>query len=84
MFALLPILGGPLLGWLAPRKTAVALQLALYAVAIAVLTSTAPDHGGSYRDVLWIAPALAVVSAAALLLGFRFGRSAHHPSAPQR
>ncbi len=70
MFALLPLLGGPLLGWLAPRRTAIALQTVLFAIAVAILAITAPDHGGSHRDIVWIAPILAVLSAATLLLGF--------------
>jgi hypothetical protein len=84
MFALLPLLGGPLLGWLAPRKTAIALQAVFWAVAVAMLTISAPDHGGEYRDVLWIAPVLAVASAGTLLLGFRFGRSERRRAAPLR
>jgi hypothetical protein len=75
MFALLPLLGGLLAGWLAPRKTAVALQVLFYAVAVAMLTVSAPDHGGHYRDILWIAPVLAAVSACALLLGFWCARA---------
>ena len=31
MFALLPLVGGLLLGWLAPRRTAVALEVVFYA-----------------------------------------------------
>jgi hypothetical protein len=70
MFALLPVIGGLLLGWLAPRKIAIALQVVLFAIATTILTISAPDHGGSYRDSLWIGPALALVSAATLLAGF--------------
>ena len=84
MFALLPLLGGPLLGWRAPRKTAIALQTVFFAVAAVMLTITAPSHGGEHRDILWIAPVLAVASAGALLLGFWFGRSSRQRSAPQR
>jgi hypothetical protein len=69
MFALLPIVGGLLAGWLAPRKIAIALEVVFYAVAVAMLTASAPDHGGHYSDIAWIAPGLAVVSAGALLLG---------------
>jgi hypothetical protein len=74
MFALLPVVGGLLLGWLAPRSTAIALQILFYALAVAVLTLSAPDHGGQYRDIVWIAPGLAVLSAGALVLGFRLAR----------
>ena len=82
MFALLPLIGGLLLGWLAPRRTAILLQIALYAVAVAVLTISAPDHGGGYRDIVWIAPVLAVASAGALMLGFWFARSGRRRAAP--
>ena len=74
MFALLPLLGGPLLGWLAPRRTAIQLQILLYALAVIVLTLTAPEYGGHYQDALWIAPALALLSAGALLFGFWLAR----------
>jgi hypothetical protein len=74
MFALLPVIGGVLAGWLAPRKVAIAVQVVLYLAALAVLTATAPEHGGSYADVAWMAPALAVVSAVTLLIGLRLGR----------
>jgi hypothetical protein len=74
MFALLPLIGGVLLGWLTPRKTAAAVQALLYAVAVTVLTLTAPQHGGHYSDSLWIAPALALISAGTLYLGLRIGR----------
>jgi len=74
MFALLPVIGGLLAGWLAPRKVAIALQIAFYLVAVAMLTASAPDHGGAYSDVVWIAPALAVVSAGTLILGLWLGR----------
>lgn len=81
MFALLPLVGGPLLGWLAPPKTAIALQTVFFALAVGMLTISAPDHGGRYRDALWIAPVLAVVSAGTLLLGFWLARSAARRSA---
>jgi hypothetical protein len=70
MFALLPIVGGILLGWLAPRRVAVVVQIVFFAVAAAVLTLTAPDHGGSYTDGYVIVPATAAVAALTLLLGF--------------
>jgi len=70
MFALLPIIGGVLLGWLAPRKIAIVGQVLLYVGAVTVLTLTAPSHGGQYRDGLWIGPALALVTAATLYLGW--------------
>ena len=74
MFALLPIVGGVLAGWLASRRVAVVLQIVFYAVAVTMLTISAPDHGGTYRDLAWIAPALAVVSGLALVAGLWLGR----------
>jgi hypothetical protein len=74
MFALLPVIGGLIAGWLAPRRIAIALQVLFYAVAVTILTITAPDHGGNYGDIVWIAPALAVVSAIALYVGLWLGR----------
>jgi hypothetical protein len=74
MFALLPVVGGLLLGWLAPRRVAIAAQVALYAIAVTVLTLTAPEHGGRYTDGFIIGLGLAVVSAATLVLGFWLAR----------
>jgi hypothetical protein len=70
MFALLPIVGGVLLGWLAPRKVAIAGQTLFAAVAVVVLTLTAPEHGGTYRDAFVIAPAVVAASAVTLFVGF--------------
>lgn len=83
MFALLPLIGGLLLGWLAPRKVAIPAQIVLCAVAITMLTLSAPDHGASYKDSLWIGPGLAIVSAGTLLLGFWLARrSARNAARP--
>jgi hypothetical protein len=76
MFALLPFVGGLLAGWLAPRKIAIALQVVFYVVAVAMLTASAPDHGGHYSDIAWIAPGLAVVSAGTLVIGLWLARRA--------
>jgi hypothetical protein len=78
MFALLPILGGLLAGWRASPRTAIALQAVFYVVAVTMITLSAPDHGRSYRDMILIAPALAVISIATLLIGLRLGRSSRH------
>jgi hypothetical protein len=74
MFALLPLVGGILAGWLASRRVAIALQVLFYTVAVTMLTISAPDHGGDYGDIAWIAPALAVVSTLTLLIGLWLGR----------
>ncbi|WP_433044891.1 hypothetical protein [Dactylosporangium sp. CS-033363] len=76
MFAILPIVGGVLLGRFAPRGIAIAVQVVLWAVAAAMLTATAPDHGGSYSDAWLVVPALAVVSALTLLAGLWLRRRA--------
>ena len=83
MFALLPIVGGLLLGWLVPRKTAVLTQIVYLALAVVGLTLGAQRHDARYVDSLWIPPALAVVSAGTLLLGFWLRqRSARQSSTP--
>jgi hypothetical protein len=74
MFALLPIVGGLLLGWLAPRTIAIAVQIIFYAIAVTILTLTAPNHGGQYSDGILIGLGLAVVSAGTLFLGFWIAR----------
>ena len=43
-------------------------------VAGAAITVSAPDHGGHYTDTLWIAPVLALLSAATLLAGMWLAR----------
>jgi hypothetical protein len=74
MFALLPLIGGVLLGWLAPRRVAIPAQVLLFGIAITMLTLSAPDHGASYRDSLWVGPGLAIVSAGTLFAGFWLAR----------
>ena len=70
MFAILPIVGGILLGWLASRRVAVLVQLLFVAVASAVMISSAPNHGHTSASVWWIAPVLAVLGALSLVAGF--------------
>lgn len=70
MFAVLPLLGGLLLGrFVNDRRVAIAIQLALFAVASAVLIASAPDHGATHTHGLLIAMVLAPVSAATFTLG---------------
>jgi hypothetical protein len=71
MFALLPILGGVLLGWLASRRVALAGEVVLVGVAAVAMISSAPDHGHSYASTWWVVPVLSVLGAGALLVGFR-------------
>jgi multidrug transporter EmrE-like cation transporter len=83
VFALLPLIGGLLLGWFASRRTAIVVQIVFYAVAVLVLTLSAPSHDASYADTLWVAPALALLSAGTLLLGVRLRRRADGRSKAQ-
>lgn len=70
MFLLLPLLGGVLAGWLAPKRTAILLQVAFAAVAATVVTASAPLHGEDYGIVVYVVPLTIVVSVAALYVGF--------------
>jgi hypothetical protein len=70
MFAVLPIVGGILLGWLASRRVAILLQIVFVAVASFVMIDSAPKHGSTSASVWWLAPALAVVGALSLAVGF--------------
>jgi hypothetical protein len=74
MFALLPLVGGLILGLLARRRIAIALQAVFFAIAAIAMTVSAPDHGGSYTDAFWLVPILALVSAATLGAGLWIGR----------
>jgi hypothetical protein len=69
MFLLLPLVGGALAGWLAPRRTAIALQLAFGAIAATVVTLSAPMHGADYGIVVWVVPITIVVSVIGLGVG---------------
>ncbi|MDT3440287.1 MULTISPECIES: hypothetical protein [unclassified Pseudofrankia] len=69
MTAILPLLGGLLLGRFAAIRVAVGIQIALYAVAAASLILTAPDHGGSYTDGVLLSLVLAPLSALTFFLG---------------
>jgi uncharacterized protein (TIGR03382 family) len=70
MFLLLPLLGGVLAGWLAPKRTAVAVQVAFAVIAATIVTASAPQHGSDYGIVVWVVPITIVVSVAGLALGF--------------
>jgi hypothetical protein len=70
MLAVLPLLGGLLLGrFVSDRRIAVVLQLAFYAIAAAVLIASAPSHGASHGKGVVLALVLAPVSAATFFLG---------------
>lgn len=70
MALLLPILGGVLAGWLAPKRTAILLQVAFAVIAATVVTTSAPKHGEDYGIVVYVVPITVVVSVAALYAGF--------------
>jgi hypothetical protein len=74
MFLLLPLLGGILAGWLASRRTAIAMQVAFTVVAATVVTLSAPSHGASYRIVVWVVPVAVVVALVGLNMGFLIRR----------
>lgn len=69
MFLILPVLGGLLLGWKAPLRIAIAVQVVLAAVAATILIATAPDHGHSYSIGFLVVPGVAVISALTLWVG---------------
>ena len=69
MFLLLPLVGGVLAGWLAPRRTAIALQVAFAVIAATVVTLSAPEHGSDYSVVVWVVPITVVVSVVGLGVG---------------
>ncbi|WP_163550592.1 hypothetical protein [Candidatus Frankia nodulisporulans] len=76
MSAILPLLGGLLLGRFATTRLAVGIQVALYAVAAAALIATAPDHGGSHTDGVLLSLVLAPLSALTFFIGWRWRRHA--------
>ncbi len=74
MSLLLPLLGGVLAGWLAPKRTAILLQVAFAVIAATVVTASAPSHGEDYGIVVYVVPITVVVSVAALYAGFLLRR----------
>ena len=70
MFAVLPLIGGVLLGWLASRRVAVLVQLVLVTIASAMIIGTAPDHGHTSASMWWVVPVLIVLGALSLVVGF--------------
>lgn len=74
MFLLLPLVGGVLAGWLAPKRTAIYLQAAFAIVAATIVTASAPQHGAEYGVAVWVVPITIVVSVVGLGIGFRVRR----------
>jgi drug/metabolite transporter (DMT)-like permease len=70
MLAVLPLLGGLLLGrFVANRRVAAAGQAAFYVLAAVVLIATAPSHGSSHSEGALLALVLAPAAAATFALG---------------
>jgi hypothetical protein len=69
MFALLPVIGGFLAGWLAPRRVALSVEVALFVIGAVVFTLTAPMHHTSYASGALDCIPLAAVSAGTTALG---------------
>ncbi|MEY2423784.1 MAG: hypothetical protein QOI95_3851 [Acidimicrobiaceae bacterium] len=80
MIAVLPLIGGLLLGrFVANRRGAIAAQAALVALAAAVLIATAPSHDTSYGEGVLLAVILVPVSVATFALGALWQRRNHAP-----
>ena len=76
MFAILPLLGGFLLGRFASRRVAITGQTIFYALAAAVIIVTSPAHHASHSSGAILALVLAPLSAASVLGGFFWQRHA--------
>jgi hypothetical protein len=74
MFLLLPLVGGALAGWLAPKRTAIALQAVFAIVAATAVTASAPQHGADHGIVVWVIPITIVVSMVGLGIGLLLRR----------
>jgi nitrate/nitrite transporter NarK len=74
MFAILPLLGGLIAGRIAPRRLAIALQVAFYVLAAAVIIATSPQHHASHTSGVILSLVLAPLSAATLLGGMTWQR----------
>ena len=69
MFALLPVLGGFLLGWLAPRRIAIPVEIALFIVGGIIFVLSAHRHDTTYLHSAVLCLPIAVVSAGTMVLG---------------
>lgn len=75
MAALLPLLGGILLARFQGRRhLVIGIEVALYALAAAVLVATAPDHNASYAKGAVLSAVLAPLCALAVVLGLVWRR----------
>ncbi len=69
MFLLLPLIGGFLAGWLARRRVAIPVEIALFALGAAVFVLSAPSHDATYTSGIAICLPAALVSAGTTALG---------------
>lgn len=70
MSAVLPLLGGLLLGrFVDNRRVAIAVQAVFYAISAAALIVSAPSHGSTYGVGVLLAAILVPVSVATFWLG---------------
>jgi hypothetical protein len=69
MFALLPVLGGFLLGWLAPRRIALPVEIALFVIGATVFVLSSHSHNTTDLEGTLFCIPIAVVSAGTTLLG---------------
>ncbi len=69
MFLLLPVVGGFLVGWLAPRRVAIPVEVVLFAVGAALFVYSGPEHDTSYLESVLICIPAAAVSAGTTALG---------------
>jgi hypothetical protein len=61
MFLLLPLIGGLLLGWLAPRRVAIPVEIVFFLVGALIFVLSAPDHDATYADSVLICIPAALV-----------------------
>lgn len=74
MLLLLPLVGGVLAGWLAPARTAIAIQVVFAVIGATVVIASAPHHGASHAVAVWVIPLTLVIAVGALLAGMRLRR----------
>lgn len=69
MIAIIPLLAGLLLGRFTRRSVAIPVVAAIWALAVAVLAATAPEHGAEATAAIPLGAALAVLTAAITFAG---------------
>jgi len=79
--AILPLLGGLLLGRFVRPRTAVPVQAALYLVAAVLLIITAPEHGARHTKGAMLSLVLAPLAALTFFLGTLWRRRSQRSAA---